>query len=210
MIAVATQEAVGFVDDRSRVLSAVITRIEPMDFRFGGYLSVAEYAGELSATRLRDEAYQELLGRAPAVLATIGDGVYTGKSIRRLEFLGTHEIEIFVVSNHLGSKSRRQSGQGAQGDDPGAWHILQDVRNRLMGWQLAVENAGVISINGESRVIADQNLTVWRATYEVGVLAKQLRPQERATHPALSIDSDVNLVDGDPANPVVETESTHD
>lgn len=209
-LAVTAQQVAGYSDDRNRILLGTLKRLEQLSQRRGGYLeALREYAGELSS----EEMARDLLGRAPAILVMVGDATYGDINARGLTVMATYEVMVFVVSSHLRSHEARATGDQASVEvaqaDPGANRILYDVRDLLLGWNLAISSASVLAPRAETVFQVEDSFTVWLATYETRVEACQ---QNKNANPydLERVDSDFNLVDADEVNPVVETVSTND
>lgn len=199
--------------ERVNVERAVVALLDGLHRQRGGYLEdVGHYTGEFGSSDI-DVVKNRLLGRAPVVLVSTGDAELDTKSTTRRRAVSILDLHIDVISAHLRSRETRHLGDeaGAVGtSDPGAYAMLADVRDRVMGADLGVPSAGNPILVSEEALLLEDEVAVFRMTFRV-------RCGIEANPPALVppvavevVEHRHNLDSSAEVNPVVIGEATAD
>jgi hypothetical protein len=144
----------------------VLALLSPL-LRPAGYLEALEpYQGSLDPAEDDPDLNRVLQGRAPAVLVTTGDGDYDGVVIDRRRADWNVTLELLLVSAHLRSSLARARWDGI-GGDPGIYQMIDDVRDRLFGKELAAAGAGTLIPLGYQALSRSGGKTLWRASFRI-------------------------------------------
>lgn len=194
---------------RTDIEDAVIVALEPLKkLALGGsasgYLhSLKVYAGEfegLSGDSL-DHLREEVRGQTPSILVGTGAGNYDEQDIRRRRATNRMTVHILIVSNCMRAMGSRTQG-GLSGEDPGIWKILEDIRAKLHGNDLALDGVGQFVPQSEEAMVVSKEFHIWRQTYRVDTDAFDEVDTSGAST-LVGYDSSINLHDAGDENPIV-------
>jgi hypothetical protein len=166
---------------RTLLRNAVVGQLAPLLRSNGGFLASVKPVTVISDTRLRDldpEAVAEfkliLDGGGPAIAVGLGRGI--GEKIGQAgpHVAKTIDVHIYALSNNargaLGRMVQDAASLASNVVDPGVEAALELAEDLLQGYQ--VGDAGGGTIHGldwveEDELLTLQDLTIWRAKYEV-------------------------------------------
>lgn len=198
--------------ERTALERAVLAALVGLRRESGGYLAALDlYAGELGASEL-DEVKQNLGGRAPAVLVSVGDVRYESKAISRRLYAATLDLRLFVVSDHLRSRVARAHGDEVSAADPtadpGINRILIDCRSRLAGETLGLAGFGPIEPVEEERMVEVTDISIVRAIYQTTVDIAPESPSKQPSRPYAVVEHRHHIAGTGRTNPTLEAEAT--
>lgn len=201
---------------RQQVEDAALELLGDLSRVAGGYLETLEaYNGELDSEQGIERLVRQALGGAPLVVVGAQESTFSRGGLAKRAWREDVQLEVVVVSTSLrGLTARRRVGPDAGPQttaaevprgDPGVYRILEDVRRRLLGGQLWVDGADAAELVREGPVFTVEAMTIWRATYRIGVAFAIAAPAPAAV-PADTVRVDHHLADAPAAaNPVAST-----
>jgi hypothetical protein len=169
----------------------------------GGYLVALEpYQGPVLPDPDDPHMLEQLLGRAPAILVTTDDSTFGDAVISRRTVTETIEVALLIVSINFRAGVASARGD-ATSSDPGAYRILQDVRERLLGAPLAIPCSTRIDPTSIRNVVRGAR-AVWQFAWQVQMSVAGRDPEENDP-PLDSVQSQIHFPEdeGDEANPVI-------
>lgn len=203
---------------RQRIEDAIVARlIQRLGAPNGRYLQLVEpYNGEIDQVEGPDDIRRALRGMSPVVLVGTGSGVYENQSAQKTRWKRTISIELFVASDHRRSREDRlRADVVAKTDptaDPGIYQITEDILDAIGGDCFGLDGVGRLDPIREDALLQEDDLTVWRVTYESmtdAIVNKRDHDEQQFT--TYEIDGDLVDTDGetvlpDPPNPLVEAD----
>ena len=200
---------------RTQIEDAVIAALTPL-LKPGkggdpdGYLvTLKPYQGPPSPD---SEDIKRLLdGGGPALLVTTEDSSFAEWLPKRRQAEMTLQIVIYALSNHTRSYEARARGDVSSSlanQDPGLYQLLEDVRSRVFGLDLAIECVERPYPLSETSLARAGDWGVWRLVYEVEAWVEALVPTEGALVTEMGVD--VNQAGDDTADPIVEADRVLD
>ncbi len=198
---------------RTMIEAALLELLEPLSVRQGRYLALLDqYNGEIGGGASEQDVRNALRGLVPAVLLQTGSAAYVADSMKRNRTVATLQIEILIASAHLRSHEARNIGDEAStGDasaDPGAYQIMADVVDLIVGRDLAIDGVSVVRPISEIVTMQAPTLTAWVVRCEVDY-RHEAAPVAAIGGPYTEIHHRGNLENSAAVNPVAEGVSTN-
>lgn len=204
---------------RALVQDAIVNLLARLDVANGGYLLAIEpTTTQIHGIAGGDEQglallYDQLRGRAPAILVTTCDKSYSpaGDSFR---WLGKLNVEIYFFVNSLRSRIARLAGDVVSDfdplADPGIYVIMEHVEELLIGQNPGGTLGQIKELRpvAENQIAGDDEVEIWRQVYSV-VLARSINDKRDIDLELREIATYHRLADhqADTDEPIVTTET---
>jgi phage gp37-like protein len=149
---------------RERIERAVLQDLEVLS-----YLRTRRpYEGELAGGELADEIRRQLVSQTPAVLVHTGPGKYEPEQMQRRRYTKELELRVLVAARSFRSTLSTKHGEpGAAAGQVGVYRMMEDIADRLSGWDCGLDGVGELLARDEGPVVQERDLSVWVLTFTV-------------------------------------------
>lgn len=174
------------IDYRSALEAAVVDRLQWFSTANGGYAEVVGvFEQEMGGNY--DDAFDRMLGRAPAMLVQAGSVRFEAKTAVTAE--ATVELLVWFFNNHEGSHEARAHGDDASlvdpTNDPGINRMLVDGRRALSLQEVADFATRLLPVNETPFARGEEDGLIFVQRYSTRVVEERaVWPPESSAAPA--------------------------
>lgn len=185
---------------RTLIEDDMLAALTPLLKSEGEYLGTLKaYHGEITGIggdKSLDEI-RNLIGAMPAALIMTGGARFSNASMAADSAVVEMDCTVLCVTDNLRSRSKRARGDGT---DPGMWQMLEDLRERLQGYEVANGFARMV-LQSEDEVLTLPDYSIWQIEFG---LSGRVCAAEEESDDLEGIDSDIDDADDATDNPRVE------
>lgn len=201
---------------REIIQAGVVDLLARLRVDQGGYLQAIEPT-DVVVRGVNDEEhlgliYDQLQGRAPAILVATGDKDYTPVSTATHEWKGPISVHVYFFANSLRSRLSRLTGdaqsKASQIADPGLYVMMEHAEQLLIG-ERCTGNTSIKELRpvSEGSLGSDNEIAIWQQTYSV-LVTRSIREKRDLALELKQINTYHRLSQQAPTDtPVVSTET---